>query len=281
MRILVTGKGGRAGSWQIRGEQLGRALGAEVAAPAGPSALARAQIVVVVKRVPDSLLRALRAAGKPWILDLVDGWPQPAGNDWPAALARSWLRDRLAALAPAGVVFPTARMAADSGWRGPALVLPHHAWPKYEPQPVADRILRVGYEGAPSYLGRWLEAAQAACAARGAELVINGDLASCQVGLALRDASGYPCGAWKANTKVANLQALGIPAIISPETSYLEFGSGREIIVETPAQLGEALDYLAPRRIREEIAAAGILAAPRLGAVAKRYREWLCASRFC
>lgn len=276
----MTGKGGKAGSWAIRGEQLGEAIRAEVFAQAEMAEMRQADLVVVVKRTPERLLRCLRASGRPWVLDIVDGWPQPEGNAWPRRDAVRWLRDRLAMLEPSAVVFPTTRMLEDSEWRGPALVLPHHAWTKYQPRSVAAVVTRVGYEGDPNYLGHWRGALERACAARGWEFVVNGDLASCQIGVALRDVAGYPAGAWKANTKLANLQALGLPALISPEEGYREFGSKAQLEVLDREQLDPALDALADRETRQQLRAHALAAAPRLDQVAGVYRRWLCALRF-
>lgn len=275
MRIIVTGKGGKAGSWAIRGQQLGAAIGAVVVPLADAAQLKRADVAVVVKRIPDSLLANLRSSGRPWVLDLVDGWPQPAGNAWPKSVAVQWLRERLGALQPTAVVFPTTQMQIDSCWQGPSIVLPHHAWPKYERQPVRASVSLVGYEGDAGYLGRWAPLIERECTRRGWRFVVNGDLASCDIGLALRDVSGYPAGAWKANTKLANLQALGIPAICSPEASYREFGSGSEAFVTEHSELSEAMENLTDRPIRAAASEAMSMATPRLEQVAGVYRAWL------
>jgi hypothetical protein len=275
VRILVTGKGGPRGSWQIRGIQLGEAVGAEVFPAAEMAEIRPADLVVVVKRIPPRMLDCLRASGRRWVLDLVDGWPQPAGNGWSREQAISWLRTRLETLAPTAVVFPTSQMWKDSGWPGPAIVLPHHAWPKYRQRAVAGSVQRVGYEGAEGYLGAWHAVVTGECRRRGWEFVVNGDLATCDIGLALRDVSGYPARAWKANTKLANLQALGIPAICSPETSYREFGAGAESFVETQAQLADAFDLWSDHGAREQVSNTMAAAAPRLEQVAEVYRKWL------
>lgn len=272
MHVLITGKGGRAGSWAIRGEQLGHAIGATIAPMATAEWFNRADVIVAVKRVPADLLEKLR--GRKWVLDFVDGWPQPNGNEWGRDTATAWLRGRLRELSPTAVVFPTTRMLHDSGWTGPALVLPHHAWPKYAPQPMVP-VQRVGYEGDPRYLGRWHDALATACRARGWTFVVNGDLASCQIGVALRDVAGYPAGAWKANTKLANLQALGLPALVSPEESYREFGSPAQTEITEMSQLDAALDVLANASQRPAVRELAMAAAPRIDTVAKTYRDWL------
>jgi hypothetical protein len=274
VRVLITGKGGQTGSWQIRGEQLGSAIGATIAPGASPRQMDRHDLVVVVKRVDPGLRESLR--GRRWVLDFVDGWPQPRGNAWGKDEAIAWLRGRLKELAPTAVVFPTTRMREDSGWKGPALVLPHHAWPKYQRQPVAQKIRRVGYEGAPAYLGQWRDVMERACAARGFEFVVNGDLSTCQVGVALRDVTGYPAGAWKANTKLANLQALGLPALVSPEEGYREFGSKAQTEIVCHEHVGPVLDMIAGSGIRRQLADIAHATTPRLDDVAHTYREWLC-----
>ena len=48
-RILITGTG-TSGSWKIRGEQLGAAIGAEIMPRAALANCRRADVVVLVKR---------------------------------------------------------------------------------------------------------------------------------------------------------------------------------------------------------------------------------------
>lgn len=275
MRVLVTGKGGKAGSWKIRGEQLGEAIGAEVMPQAEMAEIRAADLVVVVKRTPTDVVQKIRVAGRPWVYDIVDAWPQPYGNEWGREAAVHWLKLHLEALAPTAVVFPTTRMREDSGWRGPALVLPHHAWPKYHAQQPAPIVRRVGYEGDPRYLGRWERVLRGECDKRRWEFVVNGELDRCDIGIALRDAPGYPAGAWKSNCKLANLQALGLPSLCSPEASYQEFGSGTEWWIETASDVSRAFGALAHVGPRARTSERMQAAAPRLKDVAARYRAWL------
>jgi hypothetical protein len=275
MRILVTGKGGKAGSWKVRGEQLGGAIGAEVVPMATLGQIRSADLIVVVKRTPAELLSAIRASGRPWVYDVVDGWPQPAGNAWQRDVAQRWLTQRLADLEPDAVVFPTIQMLVDSDWRGRSMVLPHHAWPKYQARAVRPTVTRVGYEGDPRYLGRWERVLRAQCDARGWEFVVNGDLGDCDIGVALRDASGYPAGAWKSNCKLANLQALGLPTVCSPEVSYRQFGSGAEWWIGSAADVARAFEAWSPAEVRAVVSEKMQAAAPRLADVAASYRGWL------
>jgi hypothetical protein len=271
MRILITGKGS-SGSWQIRGVQLGQALAAEVQPMAEPSDCRSAQVVVGVKRIPESLLRAIKASGRPFVWDVVDAWSQPC--DWNEAQAKAWLRGELARLEPDAVVFGTPQMRADSGFTGPAMVLPHHAWPKYAPNQIRP-VQVVGYEGAEAYLGRWRTVLERECARREWTFRVNGDMALADIGIALRDGGGYPAAWWKPGTKLANLQALGIPALCSEEAGYRDIASGTESWIRTPEEIGPALDLLRTVAVRREMATQ--MRPPRLHELAKRYRAFLAA----
>lgn len=268
MRILVTGRG-TSGSWKVRGEQLGAAIGARVIPRCAD--VRGADVVVWVKRI----INGAPLKGRFWVWDIVDAWPQPEGNNWTEARAVAWLRGELDRHRPSAVVFPTAAMLADSGWQGPALVLPHHAWPRYHQVALRDRVEAVGYEGSMCHLGRWSEVLERACRARGWCFSANGDLSKCDIGIALRECSGHAPRRWKSNVKLANLQALGIPAICSPERGYIEFGSGAELYVQTEAELAEALDQLGSLECRARAGARMAAAVPTLAAVAEEYMTWL------
>lgn len=269
-RILITGKGS-SGSWQIRGVQMGQAAGAEVQPMAEASDCRAADVVVGVKRIPDPLLSRIKASGKRFVWDCVDPWPQPC--HWGADEARAWLKAELIRLQPDAVIFGTKPMREDSGFRGPALVLPHHAWAKYSPNPVRP-VRVVGYEGAELYLGRWKPVLEHECQKRGWAFRVNGDMALADIGVALRDGGGYPAAWWKPGTKLANLQALGIPALCSPEAGYREIASGSEFWIESEADIGPALDRLLSLEDRRRWQAQ--MRPPRLTEVAKAYRMFLC-----
>jgi hypothetical protein len=185
----------------------------------------------------------------------------------------------IARLKPDAIVFPTRAMQVDSGYTGPSLVLPHHAWPKYQANVVRENVSAVGYEGGAHYLGAWRPVLERECARRGWRFVVNGDMTQCDIGIALRDAAGYPPRSWKSNCKLANLQALGIPAVVSPERGYEEFGSeGGEYVAffpGDPVDLVQAFDRLTDFETRKKIAAIMLRAAPRLADVAVEYAQWL------
>jgi hypothetical protein len=271
MRILITGKG-TSGSFQIRGFQLGQAIGAEVQPMAEPSDCRSAQIVVGVKRIPEPLLRAIKASGRKFVWDVVDAWPQPC--DWSEAQAKAWLYAELRRLQPDAVVFGTPQMLKDSGFTGPTIVLPHHAWPKYAPNPVRP-VRVVGYEGAEQYLGRWRSVVERECDRRGWAFRINGDMAGADIGIALRDGGGYPATWWKPGTKLANLQALGIPALCSEEAGYRDISNGTEYWIQSKEHIGEAFDALESAEMRHAISKTQQESTLRLDQVAADYKAWL------
>jgi hypothetical protein len=249
MKILFTGRG-TSGSWAIRGAQLAHALNAE----AVPNAIhSDADIVVVVKRIEDRTLRAMRSRKIVW--DIVDSWPQPTGNDWSEREANAWLAREIERIKPDALIAATARMADDLRSFGlPVLWLKHHHRPGIRRNPIRERIKLVGYEGSPSYIAKWRETIKHESERIGASFVVNPDtLADCDVVLALRDAKGYPPRNWKSGVKLANAHASGTPWIGCTEAGYTEIATGCEYWAENQKQLGVALEWLAEQSTREQI----------------------------
>ena len=287
MNILFTGRGG-AGSWAIRAEQIGQALGARVQPLAGLEDCSRADLIVVVKRIPEQLLERIRRSGRPWVYDIVDAYPQPECSGWKKPAAIAWVDTTVERLRPSAVIWPNERMRDDLTeelrWQAkPAprgVVIPHHCRPGLRVNPIRDRITRIGYEGAPSYIDGWRSAIERQCQRLGAEFVLNpSHLADVDVVLALRDKNhcGYPQRHWKSNVKLANAHGSGTPFIGMPEPGYKETGSGAEQWADNEQELAIALDFLAPQWVRREQSAAFLKAALPLDRVAQQYRDFLCA----
>ncbi len=276
MRLLITGRG-TSGSWQIRGVQLGKAIGARVEAQAR---LGDADAVIGVKRLPDDLLRSLR--GRPLIWDVVDAWPQPHGNDWDEALCQRWLAQEVERIQPAGIIAATKRMSTDCQAFGvPVLWLPHHHRPSIAPNPVRERLAVVGYEGSYGYIERWRKAIDRECTRIGARFVVNPpQLADVDVVLALRGSSGYAPRHWKSGVKLENAHGSGTPWIGCREAGYLETASGAEYWADTPEELRIALDWLSDQSSREQVADRFRAAAFSVETAAARLKEWVCALRF-
>lgn len=273
MKVLITGKG-TSGSWKIRGEQLGAVLGARVAplAPAGD-----ADVVIGVKRLPDALLAAV--AGRPLVWDLVDAWPQPAGNDWSRGYCLRWLSQEVQRIQPAAFIAATERMAQDlQAFGRPVLWLPHHHRPQIERNPIRERLTLVGYEGGVDYIRPWQRAIESACKKIGALFVINPPaLADVDVVLALRGSTGYAPRHWKSGVKLANAHGSGTPWIGGREAGYQETASGAEYWADTPAELEVALEWLRPRSNRQAVADRFLASAFSVETAAARLREFLCA----
>lgn len=278
MRILITGRG-TSGSWQIRGVQLGEAIGADVKPKASAAAY---DLSVLVKRPPDETQRSDTATRLVW--DVVDAWPQPRGNLWSRGECLMWLTEQMHALCPRAVVAATKAMAADlrEVWPSmPVLALPHHARPGLDQNPIRERVEVVGYEGSLRHLGVWADWLRLECARRGWRFAANtGRLADCDIVVAVRQDTGYAPRNWKSNVKLANAQGSGTPIVMAREAGYIETASGfedAEQFADTQAEFVAAFDRLEPHAARLKASALMHAAAPSLESVAQTYRQWLSA----
>lgn len=274
MKILVTGTG-NSGSWIIRGEQLGAAIGATVEPlcvdPRGYD------LAILVKRPPMDLILRLQRYHIPIVYDIVDAWPQPQGNDWSERRCKAWLAERIGIIKPAAIVAATRTMAEDCAWAGvPVLDLPHHARPGLVANPVRERVKVVGYEGGGAYIGEWRGQIEAACAARGWEFRHQPlALADIDIVIAMRDQVGYAPRNWKSNVKLANAQGSGTPVICNREAGYLETLCGAERWADTKDELDNALDELTPHAARQRASEMLRKAAFPLEQAAQTYLSWL------
>lgn len=278
MEILVTGRGG-SGAWQVRGIQLGRAMGVSVTPEAQD--LAAHGIVVLVKRyTPDLLARihaAREASGARIVWDVVDAWPQPEGNDWTVRQCQEWLRGIVLQIKPNGIVAATRDMSKDLKHFGiPTLWLPHHARPGLRRNPIRDEVRTVGYEGAEHYITRWRPIIEAECEKRGWSFVVNpAELADVDIVLALRDSTGYAPRSWKSGVKLANAQGSGTPVVCCREAGYLETDGGGAQWADNPEQLRVAFDVLTPQAARRNAAAKLLAGTLTLEDIADKYSSWL------
>lgn len=254
MRILVTGKGGCAGSWLVRGCQLGQALGADVQAMS--ASIQEYDAIVVVKRTPSELMDRIRASKKRWIYDIVDAFPQPAASNWSADQSIDWAQRHIHSLRPDAVIWPTQRMRADCAVDIRGIVLPHHHRPGIERNPIRGKVQTIGYEGDARFLAGWQRVLERQCSARDIRFVVNPDrLADVDICVAFRDRqwSGYAQRHWKSNVKLANAHASGTPFIGQPESGYLETASGAEYWADSERELDMAIDWLEDQSTREMV----------------------------
>lgn len=277
MRLLITGNG-KSGSWKIRGEQIGRAIGATINPSPTLADCKAADVILVVKRTPAELLDMIRKSGRPFVYDIVDAYPQPMCSSWSRKQSIDWLRKHIAYVRPDFMIWPNARMQADFG-NGGAVVYHHHR-PDIRINPIRKQIAAVGYEGSEKYLEGWRKTIDAQCARRGWRFVVNPEhLADVDIVLALRGAqwNGYAQQHWKSNIKLANAQGSGTPFIGMPEDGYIETARGGELFVSDKKSLGALFDFLTPVQIRREIFESFRAGAIGIDAIAKQTRDILCA----
>lgn len=269
----MTGRG-TSGSWRIRGEQLGAAIGATVEPNA--TNVEGYDAVIVVKRANPATIQAIHTAGVPLVHDVVDAWPQPHGNQWDASECLGWLRSQVANLKPAAIVAATRAMANDCAeFKVPVLALPHHARPGQRLNPIRP-MTTVGYEGGVAYLGAWRQRLEAECDRRGWHFAVNPPhLDELDIVVALREATGYAPRHWKSNVKLANAQGSGTPIICNREAGYRETLSGAEEWADTLDELRGALNVLQSSAVRQERAAVLHAAAPSIDRIATEYLLWL------
>ncbi len=277
MKILVTGTG-RCGSWEIRGKQLGEAMGANVIPNASQRECTQADMIILVKRTSLDTLGHIKRSGKPWVWDVVDAWPQRPGQELSKTFAMKWVAELLEYYNPTGVVWPTLKMANDVDWaNGPSTVLPHHYNPRYRAEKMRDIPSVVAYEGCERYLGKWRSIIDQEAVRQGMQFIVNDVLERADVGVAVRDTLSYPDLNWKSNVKLANLHALGIPALCTRESGYVETQSGTEFWVRDANDIAHALETVRSVDTRKWIRQSSLRQKIPLKSIAATYARFLRA----
>jgi hypothetical protein len=270
VNVLIVGGG--QGSWQVRGVQLGNAIGARL--ETSPiDHLRWADVVVCVKRALFPHAEAIHRAGKPLVWDALDFWTQPEQNSLSETEARALLQQTIAKYRPTLTIGATQAMADAAG----GVYLPHHARPGLTPGPVREQMKVVGYEGTRKYLGSWGKAVQYECDRRGLSFVINPpDLRKCDLLVAFRDAEhdGWMCREWKSGVKIVNARAAGRPIVTQWSAAAQEIRA-LKTIVHDQADLSLAIDewdYVARKTV-----ACGAIGSDRfaLDQIARQYRNIL------
>lgn len=282
MNILLTGKG-KSGSWKIRGEQLGAAIGQTVIAQASEASIRASDAVVLVKRPFDSIVAECHRLNKPIIWDVVDSWPQPYGNLWDRSMCIHWAQDMVKQINPAAIIAATRKMASDfmDFVKVPVKWIPHHGRPGIAINPIREQIAVVGYEGGENYVSQWGRIIQQQCRDRGwlFSCASGPDaLASFDIVVALRDPDvhgGYAPRHWKSNVKLANAHASGTPFVGNRESGYLETMCGAEYWADNKYQLSMAFDWLERQDTRQKVHREFIHSAISLESVASEYSSWI------
>jgi len=270
MKILVTGKGEASGAWKVRGEELGRAIGAEVYPKASDAQVKAADIVITVKHTQPNITAAQGIT----VLDIVDAYPQPDANQWSREQLIAWANDY--SLPYNYTVAATEAMRVDTG---ADFALRHHYRPDIEENPIRARVQTVGYEGSERYLDGWMEDILRECKRRGWTFLVNPDrLADCDVVLAVRGNQwrGYATDNWKSCVKMSNSIGSITPMIALPERGYIETGAPF-VSVEAPSGIDAAFAQIESLATRMRMASALRELKPlySLEAVANEYLEWL------
>lgn len=264
-------------SWQIRGVQLGLALGARLTYDPSDDDLRWADLVVLIKRAAFVYAARVRRAGLPFVWDALDFWDQPQQNNLDERQARARLAQTIRELQPATVITATRAMAeACEG-----VYLPHHARPTLAPVPAHEVIRVVGYEGIGAYLEGWWPGLDHECRRRGWQFVVNpASRQSVDLWVSLRGGrfDGWMCRQWKSGVKLINAMALGRPILVQHGAAASELGlvSMMTTLVDVE-DISGAFDHWSNWATRSEasIACAEMAPAYTLDRVADAYRDVL------
>ncbi len=273
MNILIAG--GAKQSWEMRGKQLGAAIGAKVVGKPREQDVKWADVVVLIKGGGPLYAPLVHSLGKPLVWDALDFWVQPDHNEFDKPRSLALLAGELTVVKPTLTIGATERMAKACD----GVFLPHHSWAGLVPTPPREYVKRVGYQGIPRYLGKWQDAIAGQCYKRGWEFVINPEsLSECDILVAFRDGKwdGWMCRQWKSGVKAVNALAAGRPIIISESWGAIETPH-EGTVVNGDDGLAEAFNdwssYARRKRVAENAPVDSH--AFTLEAVAARYRSIL------
>lgn len=274
MKLLMIGADSQ-GSWQMRGVQLGRVLGARVTLSPTAADVRWAEAIVLVKRAACAWASLVKDAKVPVLWDVLDFWAQPQGNGRVEADLVREVRQTAAAIKAVRLIGATQAMATAIGGD----YLPHHCRIGLSPTPIRARAGIVGYDGSKRYLGAWLPALERACAALRLTLVINPpDLRTVDVLVSLREGrwDGWACREWKSGVKYVNAIVAGRPILSQPTAAYTELHPVGEIVTRID-DLTDALTEASRDAKREAAYAEGVQRAAgfTVEAVADRYQALL------
>jgi hypothetical protein len=277
VNVLIVGSG--KGSFEMRGVQVGAALGARVVAEPTDADLQWSDVVVLVKRAGRRWAMKTHLAGKPVVWDVLDGWHQPAQNSMTEADAVAWLRREQQMVKPAVTICATQAMADACG----GVYVPHHGWQGLRPTPARPEIQAVAYQGNSAYLGRYAKAIQDACRDRHWTFLINpADLSQADVLVAFRDGpwDGWVCRQWKSGVKLVNAICAGRPILTQHSAAWEELQPDGAL-AEAPETVGVLLDVFRPVERRQAVVNAALTRAGQfsLETIAGQYRQVLSTVR--
>lgn len=242
MNVLIVGADSR-GSWQMRGVQLGGAIGASVTLKPTAADWSWADVVVLVKRAAMVYAKQASKLKVPVIWDALDFWKQPEDNgkpiEWHIAEANRIKEQAGVSL----VIGATQAMARDLGGLD-GFCLPHHARIGLKPAPIRAKAEVVAYEGKKKYLGRWFKALEHACSSLGLRFIVNpDDIRQADVLVSFRDGrwDGDVCRRWKSGIKIVNAIVAGRPIVTQPCASRDELLPSPEEPIENTWDLADSI----------------------------------------
>src|SRR5688572_3875585 len=168
MNVLIVGADSH-GSFEMRGQQLGRAIGARVTTRPNPGDFAWADAIVLVKHAATEWGKQAKRSKKPLVWDVLDIWKQPDGNQTAIDAHRASIMQTRDAIGITTLIAATEAMAQAIG----GVYLPHQSRLRLTPAPARKTASVVGYEGRPKYLGSWRKVLEQACARLGMTFVVN------------------------------------------------------------------------------------------------------------
>lgn len=249
MKVLILG--GDKGSWAIRGRQLGAAINARYATKLlHPVDLDWPDVIVLVKRAPETWFQQLRGWHVPLVWDVLDFWRQPTANQRTEEEFVREVRGTVQSLNIRLVIGATKTMASAIG----GVYLPHHHRIGLTPTPPRAALKVVAYDGSTRYLGPWRQALERACAELGLTFVVNPeDLTAVDLLVAFRggDWDGWVCRTWKSGIKYVNAIAAGRPILTQASAGFQEIRP-HGAIVEDPDELVEAIRSWMPLERRQQ-----------------------------
>lgn len=241
-RLLFIGVG--RGSFEVRGVQLGRAMGARVTTKPSADDWAWADVIVLIKHAIETYGDHAKATGKTVVWDALDFWKQPEDNGRSVAEMTRLVAERKKRFGIAHVIGATKSMAHAVG----GSYLPHHHRPGLVPGDVRPELKTVAYEGKRKYLGSWGKALQRTCDRLGLRFVVNPtDIREADLLVAFRgeEHDGDLCRQWKSGVKFANAIAAGRPILSQPCAAFDEIQPYGDM-VSSRADLEAAIAWWQP-----------------------------------
>jgi len=250
MNVLFVGTG--RGSFVMRGQQIGAALGARVTTSPCEEDWRWADVAVLVKHAGLRYAREAHRCHVPILWDVLDCWVQPLHNALNLDEGKDLIAGMAATIKPAAMIAATQRMATDIG----GVYIPHHCRIGLTPTPARAQVQIVAYDGQSKYLGRWYKAILTECERRGWTFLINPPrLEQADILVAFRDGKwdGPLCYAWKSGVKYVNALCAGRP-ILTQHCAALTEVPTYGVTLHSVAELFTGLDAIENIGLREAAA---------------------------